>query len=271
MSATTKVNNISTPLEKTLKGLDGVWGVYVKRLDSGKVVFEHNQDRTFPAASLGKIPIALFVFSQVEKGKASFKDTVSLVEEYKLGGSGVLEHLDSGLKLALLDVVKLMLLVSDNTAAKLLVKKFTPQKINKYLHGLGLKVTKLKIDGDKFGYGLTTPREIATLLEGVYNCEYFDREPSDIFLGILKKSHNDLGIRRYLPHDRRNEEVKLEVGSKSGSIPGVRGEVAVIFEKVPYVISVLSKDLTDTSYKPDNKGLLTIAKISKKIYEHLTP
>ncbi len=225
MSAAVKTNSISVPLEKVLKGSGGVWGAYVKDLESGTVAFEFNQDKAFPAASLSKIAIAVFVFSQVEKGKASFKDTISLAEKCKLGGSGVLEHMDSGLKLTLLDVVKLMLLVSDNTAAKLLVKIFTPQEINLYLSGLGLKATKLKIDGDKFGYGLTTPREIATLLEGVYNCEYFDREPSNIFLDILKKSHNDLGIRRHLPHDRYNEEVKLEIASKSGSIPGVRGEV----------------------------------------------
>lgn len=128
MPPTKKINDISNPLEKMLKGFDGVWGVYVKRLDSGKTVFKYNQDRIFPAASLGKIPIALFIFSQVEKGKASFKDVIPLEEKYKLGGSGVLEYLDSGLKFSLLDVVKLMLLISDNTAAKLLVKKFTPQK-----------------------------------------------------------------------------------------------------------------------------------------------
>jgi len=271
MSAVTKTNSISASLEKMLKGLDGVWGAYVKDLESGAVAFEFNQNEAFPAASLSKIAIAMFVFSQVEKGKAFFKDTISLAEKCKLGGSGVLEHLDSGLKLTLLDVVKLMLLVSDNTAAKLLVKIFTPQKINEYLRGLGLKVIKLKIDGDKFGYGLTTPREIATLLEGVYNGEYFDRESSDMFLDILKESHNDLGVRRYLPHDRYNEEVKLEVASKSGSIPGVRGEAALVFGKVPYVISVLSKNLTDKAYKPDNEGLLSIAEFSKRVYDFFNP
>lgn len=262
---------ISKSLNKLLKTTDGVWGVYVKRMGSKKVIFQYNQNRIFPAASLGKIPIALFAFSQVERGKNSFKETVPLVEKYKLGGSGVLEYLDSGLKLTLLDVVKLMLLVSDNTAAKLLVKRFTPQKINCYLNHLGLKVTKLKIDGNKFGYGLTTPREIAGLLEGIYRGKYFNQELSNTLLDILKKSHNDLGIRRYLPHDQYNEEVKLEVASKSGSIPGVRGEVALVFGKAPYVISILSKNLTDKAYKPDNEGWLAIAKFSKKVYKILDP
>lgn len=263
--------DVSKSLNKMLKAADGVWGVYVKNIDSKKAAFQYNQNRIFPAASLGKIPIALFVFSQVEKGKNSFKETIPLVEKYKLGGSGVLEYLDSGLKLTLLDVVKLMLLVSDNTAAKLLVKKFTPQKINRYLHHLGLKVTELEIDGDKFGYGLTTPREMAVLLEGIYRGKYSNQELSNTLLDILKKSHNDLGIRRYLPHDRYNEEVKLEVASKSGSIPGVRNDVAIVFEKDPYVISILSKDITDTAYKPDNEGWLFIANFSKKVYEILKP
>lgn len=267
MSVAVKINSISSSLKDLLKGFGGVWGAYVKDLENGAVVFEFNQDEAFPAASLSKIAIAMSVFSQVDKGVISFDDNLSLVEDYKLGGSGVLKHLKSGLNLSLLDVVKLMLLVSDNTAAKMLVKKSTPWKINQYLQSLGLKVTKLKVDGDKFGYGLTTPKEIAGLLEGLFSGKYFSPELSKTLIGILKDTHNDLAIRRYLPYDRYDDDVPLEVACKTGSLPGVRNAVAVVFGDNPYVISLLSKDLVDKAYKPDNEGLLSIASFSKKVYD----
>ena len=157
------------------------------------------------------------------------------LEDLVLKGPGVLQHLSIGLELTLLDIVTLMLIISDNTSAKMLVKKFTPQKINEYIKSLGFEVTGLKIDGEKF-------------------------------INTMKKSNNENRIKRYLPTDRYNDKVKLGIASKGGSIPGVRSDVGIIFEKEPYSLCVLSKDLPDESNKPENKGVLAIAVISKLIF-----
>ena len=107
--------------------------------------------------------------------------------------------------------------------------------------------------------GMTTANKISSLLEGLYKATYFSKELSNQFINIMKKSGNENRIKRYLPN--------LEVASKSGSIPGVRSDVGIIFEKVPYTLCVLSKDLPDESNKPENKGVLAIVAISKLIYE----
>jgi beta-lactamase class A len=249
-------------LKNIINKAGGSWGIYAKELDSNKTIFELNADMPFPAASVNKLAIALYAFSEV----SALDDTVSLDEKYMLGGSGVLRHLHAGLQPTLTDLIKLLLIVSDNTAAKLLVTRFTPQKINEYLLSAGFSVTQLKIDGEKFGYGMTTPKEISHLLEGIYANTFMPEARSQQLLAIMKESASDDRIRRYLPHDLYNTDVKLEVANKAGSIPGARSDVGIIFEKQPYTLCVLSKDLPDESYKVDNQGVLAIAEISKVIY-----
>lgn len=262
------MTKMASEIHNILSKAGGKWSIYSKKLATNEVVFELNSDEPFPAASIGKLPIALYVFHQVQEEKNSFKDKITLTRDLVLGGSGILQHLDLGLELTILDVVSLMLMISDNTCAKMLVKKFTPQKINEYIRSLGFKVTGLKIDGDKFGFGMTTAEEISDLLEGLHNSTYFSKELSNQFLNIMEQSDNENRIKRYLPSDRYNEKVKLEIASKGGSIPGVRGDVGIIFEKEPYTLCVLSKNLLDESNKPDNKGILAIAEVSKLIYDY---
>lgn len=264
------MTQLEQSLRSILEGVDGMWGIYAKKLGSGEVLYAHHEQNVFPSASVGKIPIALFTFAQIQKGLADPRERVALENHYKLRGSGILRYLDDGADLSLMDFVKLMLIISDNTAAKTLVKKFTPQAINAYLEALGLKTTRLKIDGDQFGYGLTTPQEMAQVLEGLYHARYLNRHLSDEFLGAMKNCSKDLSLKRYLPHDRYDDDLKLEVANKGGAIPGVRNDVGVIFAKDPYLLTVFSKDLTDISGKPDNQGLLAIAKISSEIYKVVT-
>lgn len=261
------MNQLTQEVQQFINQIDGNWGVYAKYVGEDSPLVAINQDVEFPAASLAKIPIAIHAFSQVDQGKIELESPIPLSDTLKLGGAGILQELHEGLNLNLQDVLRMLLIVSDNTAAKLLISRFTPQAINQYLQTIGMKATQLKIEGDTFGYGMTTPQEMAVLLEGVLQAAYFKRELSSQMLEILKRSHTDLGIRRYLPHDRYDEDKKLEVASKGGNLPGVRSEAAIVFAKKPYMLSIMSKDLSDESYKPDHPGLLAIARIAEVIYQ----
>lgn len=253
-----------------LEGSKGTWGVYAKNLISDETIFEVNGNNWFPAASISKVSICLFALHQIEIGKEESSNRLNLKDELKLGGSGILQFIDGGLNPTLLDVVKFCLILSDNTAAKMLVRHFTPQAINDYLSNLGFVTTKLKIDGETFGFGLTTPREMSSLFEGLYNNRFLNQDNSMILLEILKKTNSDLRIRRYLPRyvDESNKE-RLRVAGKGGTLPGVCSDVGIIFGKQPYVLAVLSKDLPDETFGPDNPTQFTIAKIAQAVNESL--
>jgi beta-lactamase class A len=254
-------------LLKTIKDADGVWGMMVKRIGQN-TEFEYNSDLEFPAASVGKVPIALYIFHLVDSGEERLEQIFEIEKKYYLGGTGILQFLKPDLKLALKDIIKLMLIKSDNTAAKFLVSTYGPEKINNYLKSLGFEKTQLGIHGEKFDFGITTPREITNLLEGIYNSSFLSKKSSTLLIDIMKKCEHQLGIRRYLPQ-MGSDGQKLEIANKSGALDDVRHDIGIVFTKTPYIISVLSKDIKDESYKPENAGVLTIARLSEKVYEQL--
>ncbi len=239
----------------------GTWGLVIKRIGED-ATFLFNADSEFPAASVGKVPIALYVLHQVEEGKIRLHDRFSIDKEFYLGGAGVIKYMEPGVNLSLKDIVSLMLITSDNTAAKFLVRYFGGKHINTYLQSLGFKKTGLGVYGEKFDYGVTTPQEMATMLEKIYTRSFLSSSLSNLFIDIMKHCHNDINIKRRLPD-------KLEVANKGGIIPGVRNDLGLIFTKKPYILSIFSRGLRDRAYRPENPGVLTIADISDEVYAQM--
>lgn len=255
-------------LLEIIEDADGIWGVVIKKIGDD-AAFEHNADLEFPAASVGKIPIALYAFHLVQDGMADLSQRFEIGKGDSLPGTGILQFLAPGIKLTLEDLIKLMLILSDNTAAKFLGSSYGPENINVHLESLGLEKTRLGIHGKTFDYGVTTPREVTALLEGIYTCKFLNEIYSKKLLDSMKNCENQLGIRRYLPR-RDSLDRKLEIANKGGALDGVRHDAGIVFAKEPYVISVLSKNIQDTSYRPDNAGVLTIARLSEETYKQLS-
>ena len=254
-------------LIEIIKRTNGVWGMVIRQIGHSGT-FEYNADLEFPSASVGKIPIALYIFHLVDSGTAHLTKRFEIKKKYYIGGTGILQFLTPGLKLTLGDIVRLMLITSDNIAAKFLVNKYGPKKINDYLKSLGFKKTRLGIHGKKFDYGITTAREITDLLEGIYSSKFLSKKSSRILIDIMKKCENRFSIRRYLPQ-KTSDGQKLEIANKGGAFDDVRHDVGIVFAKKLYIISVLSKNTKDESYKPENIGVLTIAKLSAETYKQL--
>ena len=93
-------------------------------------------------------------------------------ERLKSGGTVVLKDLATGTVLTLHDVCHLMITLSDNTAADMLVDHLGIEAVNQRLRDLGCSVTRLEAQnlpaeaGNRppFAAGITTPREMGGLL-----------------------------------------------------------------------------------------------------------
>lgn len=87
-----------------------------------------------------KVTILLEILIMSEEGKLDLSQRVPLVESNKVIGSGILKFMSEGLQPTILDLVKLMIIVSDNTATNFLVSSI-PGKgltINERMKSLGL-------------------------------------------------------------------------------------------------------------------------------------
>lgn len=106
----------------------GQLGVYIKRLDTGEV-FAHQADRPWYLASSAKLPIAIAVLQSVEQGRLRMDQELALQESDKVDGSGGVVWQENGTRHDVKDLLRRMLMESDNTAANMLMRSAGPDAI----------------------------------------------------------------------------------------------------------------------------------------------
>ena len=98
-------------------------------------------DAPYPAASVFKVPVLVEAFRQIGQGAFALTDRWELTEEDKSTGSGVLTRLLPGLRPAVRDLLTLMIIISDNTATDMLVRRLGPERITGTMRELGYRNT----------------------------------------------------------------------------------------------------------------------------------
>lgn len=273
--------------------IEGIIGVYAKDLASGAVI-SHNADTIFPTASVMKIPILWELYRQVEAGRVDLALRQRLGKEHHVPGSGILQDLDPGLEPTLHDLATLMITVSDNAATDLVIERIGLDNLATTLRDLGLTRTTIPmtvrallystvgldaanpehtyalyqersragvIDWNCRAYAdednnLSTPREMAALLERIERRDGLSASSCAAMLDILKRQKYGDRIPQHLPEG-------TEVAHKTGSIRGVRNDAGIVYTPAgPYTLSLFAKRLADPV-----AGVAALARISAIIWE----
>jgi beta-lactamase class A len=280
------------------KGFEGMLGVSVKHLDSGKGA-SLNGDELFPTASVFKIPVIVEFYRQLESGEASLDEKVVLLDRDKVPGSGILKELSEGLEITYRDLLELMMILSDNTATDLIVEKVGKEKVNETLRELGLEKTQVVADCRDILFDLvglsdipeeektidlfnekakeaplggtwslsveendvTTPDEMLRLLGMIVEGEAASRESCDAILETMGRCQTGTyRISKYLPSE------EIDFAHKTGSLPGIRNDVGVVtYRKTGqrYIVCCFTKDAEDFHSAEE-----TIARASEAIYAY---
>ncbi|CAN5393228.1 hypothetical protein BH18ACI2_BH18ACI2_12190 [soil metagenome] len=251
-----------------------VW-LSAKNLDTG-ATYELNGDERVRTASTIKAPIMVEAFARVAEGKAKWGDELLLTKEKKAGGSGILFEFGDGLKLTLRDAVNLMIVVSDNTATNLVLDVLTAEAVNARMDGLGLKKTRAlrKVFGGgvsragedpalkPFGLGVSTPREMITLLEKLERGEVVNPAASQEMIELLKRQQDHRGIGRTLNG--------VEIGSKAGALDHLRSDVGILYTKRGRIAMAITCDeMPEVIWTVDNPGYLLLSRLSLLLIEGL--
>jgi beta-lactamase class A len=254
----------------------GVFGVAARDLGSGREI-ARNADATYSAASCIKIPIMVEVFRQVEAGTLDLAAPLVFRPDQKVEGSGILRDLTPGMSLTLRDAVVLMIIVSDNSATNMLIETVGgPAAVTETMRSLGLSPLALHrpIAFDvETPLAEGTPRAFCDLLTRLARREVVSPTASETMIEIMKRQHYTDIIGRYLPYDRsrmdEDPEGQLAIATKSGSVRGVRNDVGIVFPpgRAPYAIALMSRDCADDRYWADNEAKLTLARVSRVVYE----
>jgi beta-lactamase class A len=286
MAAPLSAEPLQLRVEEAVRSLRGTMGVAARNLATGETVFV-NADVPFPTASVIKVGVMVEVFHQIAEGRLRRADTITLTDAAKVGGSGVLQRMHGGLVLTVGDLLDLMMTVSDNTATNLLIAKVGTANVDRRLASHGLTRTKLFRptfrDGQpdvfpeeekEFGLGVTTPREMARLLELIAEGRVVDRAASEAMIAIMREQAFRTMIPRSLP-----ETDEVVVANKpgwdsekhpdaSGVKRHVRGDAAIVTTpRGRYVIAIHARQVEDTRWGPDNEAVVLAGRISRMVYD----
>ena len=255
-------------IEAMISGFHGDIGVYVKDLKKNRIV-AINADTIFPTASMVKIPILIGIMDKMNKGELEDHQELVYSDSMLYPGVDILGSFKDGEKIELSKVMMLMLTMSDNTASLWLQKLAgTGTRINEILDSLGFANTRVnsrtegrRVNWEQYGWGQTTPRELATLMEEISKGEIISKEKSAVMLRRLGRNYWDQEAVSQIPSD-------VFVASKNGAVNESRGEVMFVNgEKARYVFCVCTKNIKDQSWKDDNEAWELTRRLSKKVWE----
>lgn len=134
-----RIGRLRKRIEDVIKKEEGEVGVALKHFESGRSL-ELNAGSSFPMASTFKLPVLVEVMAQVKEGKFSLDDELSIQKTDQHLGSGLLSSLTApGVRLTVRNLVNLMMMISDNSAADILLAKVGAENVNQRLMEYGIK------------------------------------------------------------------------------------------------------------------------------------
>lgn len=268
-------HKLEAAIKKEIAGFNGDIGVYVHHLRKNKIV-AINADTVFPTASIVKVPILVGVFDKIAKGELKLSQEFVYNANREYGGSGLMQFYRDSAKTDLSTMISLMLTYSDNVASIWLQElSGGGVAINRLMDGLGLVNTKVnsRTEGrrqiwEQYGWGQTTPREMAQLFTLIRKGKVIDTRYSDRMYRYLKNQfYNGRSLSQFPP--------EFATISKTGSVDDARGEVVLV--NAPggdIVFCILTKNNKDQSWTDNNEAEVLTRKIAGLIwnyYEHRHP
>ncbi len=114
---------LESQIAELAKVAGGSVGVAVLHLESGRAVY-HNGTMRFPMASTVKVPIAVRLLTQVDRGELRLDSMITVRATDLHPGSGTLTQLfnQPGVVLSVRNLMELMLRISDNSATDILLR-----------------------------------------------------------------------------------------------------------------------------------------------------
>lgn len=247
---------LASQIQEIDQHLDGVMGLAIEDLTTGDHFFLH-EDEVFAQASSIKITVLANLYLQAQQGKLKLNDLYTVQSSDLVPDSDIMNGLTPGItRVTLRDLATMMVAVSDNSAANVLIDRVGMQNVNTMLDSLGLAHTRLRrkmmdLEAAKQGReNVSTPREMMELLDAIYHGKLLNKESTADFFKMLSTNKASF-IPRDLPPD-------LKVANKPGELEAVRNDSGIVFvEGRPYAICVMTGYLRN-----ERDGEEAISKVS---------
>lgn len=258
-------------LEELAATVRGRVGIYVRHLRSGRTAAV-NADEAFPTASMVKVPILVGTFDAIERGRLSFNQPLVYTDSLLYEGHDIIGALQDSAAIPLAQVALLMITTSDNTGSLWLQGLVGGGSINDWLAAHGFDSTRVnsRVPGreearTRYGWGQTTPREIAELLVMIREGRAVSRAASEEMYRHLTRIYwTGEALSRLPPW--------VQAASKQGAVDRSKSEVVLVnAPSGDYVFSVITKEQQDERWEDDNEGYILIRAVSALLWRTFEP
>ena len=263
---------LEAQLEALVAPFDGDVGIYVRHLPSGQSV-ALRADELFPTASMVKVPILAALLERLERGELGYHDKLTYTKDRLYAGEDLLGSFGEGEPITLDKLAFLMITTSDNTASLWCQELAgTGVAVNQWLQANGFEATRVnsRTPGREdaraaYGWGQTTPREMAELLVGVRDRALVSPAASEEMARALGRIYWDGEALSAIPPD-------VATMSKQGAVNASRSEVVLVHAPHgDFVFCVITKNQADESWGHDNEGFVLLREVAATLWEHFEP
>ena len=219
----------------------GKVGVYYRPLAGEAVGF--NEDLPLIAASVIKLPVMVEAVRCIEVGELDPDERVTVPPEAKLPSCGALTYLHDGLTVTAMDLITLMIILSDNTATNLLIDRLDMEAVNRTMAELdipGIALRRKLFDAEQSRLGVentVTARGIGLLLTRMATGTLLGGKADSQMMSILKNQR----LNGKLPFFLHGRGVKI--AHKTGEDDGITHDVGVVYAPKPFVVCMLSNEV----------------------------
>jgi beta-lactamase class A len=259
-------------LSALTKDFKGEVGIYVYHLNNHKTA-NLRADSLFPTASLIKVPILVTLCEKISRDEIRFDTLMLFRDSLRYSGTDLLNGMQNNTPIPLSEVMMLMITTSDNTAALWCqTLAGTGTNINRWLETNGFAQTRInsrtpgrEADRETYGWGQTTPREMAQLLLQIRQGKVVNPAVSEQIARHLSRIFWDGEALSEIPP-------QVLCLSKQGAVNASRSEVVLVHAPHgDYVFCVMTNHQQDQSWDRQNEGFQLIRAVSRTLWRHFEP
>ncbi len=214
-------------LNNLFKSSEEHFSFLYKDIETGFVV-SYNEDAHIFTASTIKAPAMIYLYEKASLGEIDLDEKLIYDGSYYSEGSGILKDKNLNTYYTVRELIEYAIIYSDNIAYAMLMKRFKREDMYNFWTNLGTK--------DIFKYdtiwGYTSAKDGAIYMEELYKFYLGNDKYGSVLLDLFKNA-------KWKMISNKNES--FNTANKGGWSDENFHDVAIVFEKNPYILAIMSK------------------------------
>ena len=169
------------------------YSLYIEDLVTGKT-YTYNPNQKIYAASVYKMPVAVTILNEIEKGNLSLTTELTYTQQDFEGGTGVLSGNRFGTLFSVEQLLTNLIDHSDNVAQNILLHRVSKAQIGALIN----QVNGTPSGSSFAGENIAASAEVATFIKNIYKGDTLTQENKNLLFSEMKETDFDDRISAHL-------------------------------------------------------------------------